>query len=519
MPWKGPEHQGDFPSLGWELGQWIEEHCVIADGDHRGQPFLLTDEMWRFLVFHYRLKLEADPARYGSAWVYRRSQLVRPQKWGKGPFSAAIICAEAVGPALFAGWNADGDPVGRQWSTPLIQITATADDQTANVYRHLVPMIELGPLADLIPDTGETRINLPGGGQIEPVSSNARTRLGQPVTFVLQDETQLWVKSNRGHMLADAQRRGAAGMSGRTIETTNAWDPTEDSVAQQTGESRLPDIYKDHTPPPVGLSMKNKVERRRWLRKVYGDSWWIDRDRIEADILELIEKGEVAQAERFFGNKISSGVSAWLKDDAWARKLAPRAVPDGTKICLGFDGSDSDDWTGIRAETLDGYSFTPTFNGGMPTVWDPSQYDHKIPRSEVHAAMDEIQRRYKVVRAYCDPREWQTDIETWQLKYGEKRVLVWETNRITQMHASLQRFVVDLADFVTHDDCKVTALHINNARRVARTGERYILGKPSQHQKIDMGMCTVLAHEARCDAVAAGATNSTTRRKVVVSSR
>lgn len=516
MPWRAPAHDGEFPTLGWLVGEWIEDHCVIADGDHRGQPYRLTDEMWRFLAFHYRLRLDADPARFKSAWTYRRSQLVRPQKWGKGPFSAAIVCAEAVGPVLFAGWSESGEPMGRPWATPLIQITATADDQTANVYRHLVPMIELGPLASMIPDTGETRINLPDGGLIEPVSSNARTRLGQPVTFVLQDETQLWVRSNRGHHLADNQRRGAGGMGGRTIETTNAWDPTENSVAQQTGESQLADIYRDHTPPPPGLSMKNKVERRRWLKKVYGDSWWIDRDRIEADIIELLEKGEVAQAERFFGNKIASGVSAWLADGIWSGRKAPRQVPDGTKVCLGFDGSDSDDWTGIRAETLDGYSFTPTYNSGLPTIWDPAQHNRRIPRGEVHAAMDEVQRRYRVVRAYCDPREWQTDIETWQLKYGEKRVIVWETNRVTQMHASLQRFVVDLNSVITHDGCRVTTLHINNAQRVARPGERYILGKPSQHQKIDLGMCSVLAHEARCDAVAAGANNSTGRRRALV---
>lgn len=106
---------------------------------------------------------------------------------GKGPFSAAIICAEAVGPTLFAGWDASGEPVGRSWPTPLIQITAASEDQTDNVYRQLVPMIDLGPLADLIPDTGETRINLPGGGRIDPVTSKARSRLGQPVTHVLQD--------------------------------------------------------------------------------------------------------------------------------------------------------------------------------------------------------------------------------------------------------------------------------------------------------------------------------------------
>lgn len=518
MPWRGPQHPGEFPTLGWLVGEWIEEHCVVPDGDYRGQSYRLTDEMWRFLVFHYRLRMDATEKRRSSAWAYRRSQLIRPQKWGKGPLSAAIICAEAVGPTVFAGWDADGEPLGREWSTPLIQITATSDDQTDNVYRMLQPMIELGPLGVMIPDTGETRINLPGGGRVDAVSSNARSRLGQQVTFVLQDETGIWVKANRGYELADAQRRGLAGMGGRAIETTNAWDPTEASVAQQTAESQLDDIYRDHVQAPTNLSMTNKAERRRWLRKVYGDSWWIDLDRIEADVLELIAKGEVAQAERFFGNFPSAGTSTWLPRGLWDDRHLDRTVPDGTKVCVGFDGSDSDDWTGLRLETLDGYAFTPRYGPDRePTIWDPRRFGDRIPRSEVHAAVDQVFSRYRVVRMYCDPRDWQTEIESWALRYGTNRVFEWATNRPSPMHESLVRFVTDLATAeYSHDGCPVTRLHVGNARKLARPGERYILGKASHGQKIDLAMSSVLAHEARCDAVAAGARVTEPRRRVVV---
>ncbi|WDF32239.1 hypothetical protein PTW37_10165 [Arthrobacter agilis] len=31
------------------------------------------------------------------------------------------------------------------------------------------------------------------------------------------------------------------------------------------------------------------------------------------------------------------------------------------RICIGFDGSDKDDFTGIRAETIEGWQFTPTY--------------------------------------------------------------------------------------------------------------------------------------------------------------
>jgi hypothetical protein len=54
-------------------------------------------------------------------------------------------------------------------------------------------------------------------------------------------------------------------MGGRAEETTNAWDPNENSVAQRTAEAadRTGDIFRWHPLPPKGLSYRNKVERRK----------------------------------------------------------------------------------------------------------------------------------------------------------------------------------------------------------------------------------------------------------------
>lgn len=324
MAWRGPEYEGEFPTLGWDVGEWIEEHCVIPDREHGGEPYKLTDEMWTFLAHHYRLRPEAKVGQASTAFVYRRSILVRPQKWGKGPLTAAIICAESLGPVLFAGWDSAGDPVGRPVDTPRVQVTALTDDQADNVYGHLLPMIQRGPLAELIPDAGVTRINLPYGGWIEPVTSKATSRLGQPISFAIQDETGLWLKGN-GYSLSKNQRRGLAGMSGRSIETTNAWNPAELSVAQMGFESRVADIFRDYRMPPAHLSYKNKAERRRIHKLVYGDSWWVDLDAIEAEAAEIMET-DPANAERFFGNRVVAGSDAWLPAGLWEAASAGRLV-------------------------------------------------------------------------------------------------------------------------------------------------------------------------------------------------
>ncbi|MCI1256569.1 MAG: terminase large subunit [Corynebacterium provencense] len=192
--------------------------------------------------------------------------------------------------------------------------------------------------------------------------------------------------------------------------------------------------------------------------------------------------------------------------------------PDaGESICVGFDGSDSDDWTALRAETLDGYSFTPRYGpDARPTIWNPAEWGGTVPRGEVRAAVDEIFERWTVSRMYCDPPDWRTEIGEWSLEYGDQHVLEWPTYRIRQMHEALERFEIDLASGrISHDGCPLTNLAVANARRIAKPGQRHILGKPAQTQKIDPAMATVLAHEAAMDAHAAGWARQTTNTVVV----
>ena len=47
-------------------------------------------------------------------------------------------------------------------------------------------------------------------------------------------------------------------------------------------------------------------------------------------------------------------------------------------------------------------------------------------------------------------------------------------------------------------------LHMMAARKVAKPGDKYVLGKPSENQKIDITMADILAHEAASDMRALG---------------
>lgn len=521
------EYQVSFPVL-WVAIDWVEQHCVIPDGFHRGEPYILSDWQSWYYANHYRIRADADtggePAVGAPAFYYRRSQVIMPQKAGKGPLTASQCCLEGVGPAMFSGWAqggevwdcrdhgcgcgwiyeyAEGEAMGAAWPTPLIQITAFSEEQTGNVYDALRPMIEYGPLSDVISRLGEEFIRLPGGGRIDTVTSSNQSRLGQRVTFVPQDEVGLWLPVNKMVKVAETQRRGAAGMQGRVVETSNAYDPSEDSVAQRTARAALTrrDIFRLHPQAPAGLSYTNKAERRRIHRYVYAGCPWVNLDTIEAEAAEILSV-DPAQAERFYGNRIVAGLGSWMPEELWDKHAMPGIfVPHGTAVAGGFDGSENDDWTAIRLETEEGYRFTPTYGpDNRPAYWNPDEWGGSIPRGEVSVAVEEIARKYRLRRFYCDPRDWRTEIGEWALKHGEEVVLEWSTYRIDAMFLALKQTINDLKSGRNkHDGDKVARDHVLNARKVAKPGDKYILGKPDEHRKIDIAMADTLAHVAAQD--------------------
>lgn len=184
--------------------------------------------------------------------------------------------------------------------------------------------------------------------------------------------------------------------------------------------------------------------------------------------------------------------------------------PDGTSICAGFDGSEFDDWTVIKAETREGYIFTPRYGPDRrPTIWNPKDWGGRIPRGEVHAAWAEITDTFDLRRAYCDPgfhdeTSYETEIEEWDVKFGPDKFVAFPTTSAQRMYPAIRRLESDLPT-LTHDGCPITNAHMRNARKImARSGRTYTLGKPAHHQKIDGAVTTVLAHEAAADERAAG---------------
>lgn len=528
---------------------WIEAHCVIPDGFRAGAPFRLYDFQLVFLANVYLVRGDAvwvpDAPILAPAFVYRRALLVGPQKLGKNPLVAAQTCAEAEGPVLFAGWAerddgyacADhgcgcgweyaydpGEPMGMAWPTPLIQITAFSENQTDNTYDVLRPMIEKGPLADLIPRTGESFIRLRGAddqARIETVTSSSQSRLGARATFVPQDQLEQWWESNGMRRLADTQYRNLAGIGGRAVGLANAWDPGQHSVAQREFESKATDVYRQSTWAPRDLDFADQGERRRIFEVVYPpdvrreNGGHVDLDAIEAEAIG-IHAYDPPQARRFFGNEIVEGHGKAFDIGVWTerRVTRPRTVERGALITLGVDGSKLwDHFSIIGTEVASGYQWPLG-------IWTPGGPGREVPMEKVDACLVQAWETWDVWRLYGDPPYIETWMALWAGRWGKDRVVEWFTSRPRAMAYALRAWKGAQASgemshcAESHEFCGLFTEHVGNAVR-RDTGYRDDEGflwtvekeRPMSPLKIDSVPAAALSWEARNHAITAGALN------------
>lgn len=493
-------------TLGWQVLAWTAENLQQPDGPHTGQPWRYTNEQARFILWWYAV----GP---NGRFLYRRGMLRRVKGWGKDPLGATLCAIELTGPCRFGGWDAAGEPVAVPHPSPWVITAAVSLDQTKNTMTLFPQLWTDDALSDYGIDLGK-EIIYTRRGLLEAVTSSPRALEGKRTSFALKNETHHWLETNDGIAMAEVIERNsvkARDGSARSLAISNGHNPGEGSDAELdyeayqaslTGRAGQDFLY-DSREAPEGIDITDPEQVRAGLEAARGDSVWLDLDVHVATILD--PKSREGTSRRFYFNQIVAGDDVWLKRSAWDRLAAPRDIPDGTPVVAGFDGSDSDDWTAIRCETQDGHQFTPVDVEGRPLIWDPQQHDGYIPRGQVNAGVAEVFRRFKVVRFYADPPYWQSEIDEWSSRYGDKVVVRWATYRTRQMAEALERFRTDVhAGRLSHDGDPVASRHIQNAHSDPRPqGVLIRKDKAISRNKIDVVMSSALAHEAAFDVTAA----------------
>lgn len=188
-------------------------------------------------------------------------------------------------------------------------------------------------------------------------------------------------------------------------------------------------------------------------------------------------------------------------------------MPDRALITLGFDGARFRDATALIATHIEsGYQWPVGI--WAPPLQKATMEQWEVDAVAVDAAVTEAFRRWDVWRLYADPYWWESELAAWTGRFGEKRVIEWRTNRLSQMAYALRAYHTAMVNGdVTHDGDREFAQHIANACRQETnfrdpdTGERmWVIRKDRKDSlfKIDAAMAGCLAWEARNDAIAAG---------------
>jgi hypothetical protein len=497
------------PTLGWGVLDWIAEY-LPSPADPDG-PFVLTDEQAEIVLRWYALDEEGE-------FIHRRAALEMAKGWGKSPLAAAIALAEFAGPVVFDRWE-DGEPIGRPWVNPVVEIAAVSEDQTDNTYSALFEMLSAneGRAAKALGiDNGRTRLYLIGRpGVLRPVTAASGSREGARLTFAILDETHLWMRRNGGTKLAGTLRRNAAKMHGRTFETTNAPLLGEKSVAEQSGQEAGIML---HARRPKVEPLPDWPDERMLaaLDEVYGDSVWVSRPRLVAEIRDPATSWD--DAVRFYFNIRSAGAGRAVDPRLWDKLTVPNGPPPpGTRIAIGFDGSTSRDSTYIRGCTAEGYRFTIAefhrLTGVALDAWlarHPGKAVWGVDPLEVEAAIHKAFATWNVGKLYGDPAWWRTDLERWAERYGldvngDPVVMALDTNSDRRMAPVVDRWLTALrGETTTHDQDERAAEHVRNAhlQRVrlndpeddGRTKYRLIKGESGG--QIDAAVADALAYEA-----------------------
>lgn len=501
-------------SLGWELLPWIERYLGIT----------LTDEQAIRLFALYELD------RTGGR-VVRRAGLLRPKGVGKSPEGGYLGFAELAGPVVFDGWRKNGRPIGIPHPSPLVQIAALSEDQTANVMLWLYDVLADRPatLSELGVDLGKTAIsrrlrNREGtAGKLEIVTAAAGSREGARMTFGVLDQTESWSKENGGVRLADVMRRNAAKVGGWTIELMNAPELGDDSVADRTiraAEKKSSGIFFDRG--PVAPDVRDLADRPKLvaaLRIAYGDaaivrdddgkvvSGWVDVERLADEIND--PDTDPSDARRYFLNQQVPKSARAFERKTWIENGKGRSrIPDGGFIVAGFDGSLFEDATALVISEVT----TGTFE--LAGLWEKPEKakDWSVPVDEVDSRVAELVECYELVRLYADPHRWSTSIAAWNRLKRKPFAFSWDTSRWRQIGYACRSFSTEIraGEVGPAPDEADLLRHMGNAvRRYVNARDEsnrqlWTLSKPAPALKIDAAMAAVLCSEARRDSIMAG---------------
>ncbi|MGI5951822.1 MAG: terminase large subunit domain-containing protein [Brooklawnia sp.] len=436
--------------------RFIHKYVKVTKGVGAGKPFRLRD--W-----------QQELVRGSFADGVRTSLVSLPRANGKSALAAALAVAE-----LFVG-------------PPSAEVLVVASDQrqATIVFNLARRMIETSPELAERAQIYQHRIVVPEtNGTLHPLPADPAALHGWDPSLLIIDELHVVTEPVFEAVTSVAGKRPTSLVLAISTPATSPDSVMWRLVAHGRSGSD-PAFYLREWAAPEGCALD---DRDAWQAANPALSDFLAEDGLAAAARTLREP--VFRQLRL-GQWVKAS-EAWLPFGAWdACATSSRRVAAGDRVVLAFDGSASGDSTALIGCTV----------GPDPLVWvealfeNPGDPQWRVPRSEVDDAIDAAFSKYEVVELAADPWGWRSELEAWATRYGERRVIEWNTGYAKRMAPATDRFYAAVVDRkLTHDGDARLAAHIAHcvAKRTPM-GDLVTKDKRGSPRKIDAAVAAIVA--------------------------
>jgi phage terminase large subunit-like protein len=472
-------------SLGPDIAKFIEEYLEPPRDDMMkvGDEFKVTE--WQYWWLCHAFELDEE-----GFLIHNTIFLEIPRKNGKSFLASGIM--------LYFLFKSNG---GEE-----LYCAAKNSKQARIVYGVALDLVYANPtLQKAIKPTRDVMTNKFTGVKFQPLSSDAGGAHGKAVYGATFDELQAVDTFNgtstKGVDMFEALTTGSKDRREWFILLISTVGPNDKGLAKSKHD--------------YGVAVSTgQIVDDSFSFTYYGaeddddisseDVWRKCNPQLSAGLLNIKEfRKEYNEGEKTSTKKFEMfALNKWLRggDKAqfisgfhWKEAMKPELgkIPKGADITVGFDGSLTEDSTGIVAIDI---------NTGLIEVlygWEkpPGNDDWFVDISEVNSAIEKVFSEYNVLKLYADPSRHRSEVQAWRKAYGSS--IVREMPPTSSRSAPMsQEFKSDLyTGELFHVGERRLTEHVTNAIETIKGVPNK--DKPQSPRKIDFLACAILANGAR----------------------
>lgn len=439
--------------------RFIKEYLVIPKGVGAGKPVKLRD-------------FQTEIIRGAFAPGIRTALVSLPRGNGKTALAAMIALAE-----MFVG------PMSAE-----VLVVASDQRQAMLTYKLAKRMVELNPLLSERVQVFSDRLYLPeNDASLIPLPAEAGALHGYDPSLLIVDEL---------HVVTEAVWEAATSAAGKRPESLTLAISTpatsSDSImwtlVSHGRTNSDAQFYLKEYAAPEGCAVTDRDAWRIANPALSCKDPFLTEDGIEA-VRKTIREPAFRQLR--LGQWVK-GVESWIPFGMFEDLAQPgKTVPDKARVVLGFDGSVSGDSTALIGCTIE--AVPHLFVVGL---WEnPGDPNWRVSHEEVADHVDMAFAAFDVVEMVCDPWGWRTDMEQWQKKHGEKKILEYNTAHRTRMAPATDRlYQLISTGGVSHDGDTRLMSHFTNCVAIQSSmGAVVSKDKKNSPRKIDAAIASIAA--------------------------